>query len=284
MNIVNVILNYVLIYGYAGFDAMGVKGAAYATVASRIVGFGVLGFIVYRMGFHRKKWTFSRSSMMSILPDILRLGAPAAGEQISYNLAKFVMMIFITRLGDVAITAYSYSNTLAGFVYIFSVALGQGTAIMIGWYIGAGKRQHAKSLGLHAAKLSFYISMMLCLLLVVFRIPLLGILTANPDIIALAGQVLVFNFIVEAGRSQNLIYVNALRATGDVQYPFRVSVLSMWGVGVLLAYLLSSPLSLGLAGIWIALGLDEIVRALIFKKRWLGEAGKTFNTIIEKQG
>lgn len=283
MNVVNVVLNYILIYGHAGFDALGVQGAAYATVISRIVGFAVLGSVVYKMGFHKKTFRFRLDSMMQVLSDILKLGAPAAGEQISYNLAKFVMMIFITRLGEVAITAYSYSNTLAGFVYIFSVSLGQGTAIMIGWYTGSGHKEKAKILGTHSAKLSFSISMILCALLVVFRVPLLGILTDNPEILTLAGHVLLFNFIVEAGRSQNLIYVNALRAVGDVNYPFRISLLSMWGVGVFFSYIFAVSLSFGLPGIWIALGLDEIVRALLFRKRWLMDPSQTAFTTMEKQ-
>ena len=283
MNVVNVVLNYILIYGHAGFDALGVQGAAYATVISRIVGFAVLGSIVYKMGFRLKTFRFRLSSTMDILPHILKLGAPAAGEQISYNLAKFVMMIFITRLGDVAITAYSYSNTLAGFVYIFSVSLGQGTAIMTGWYTGSGHQDKAKILGTHSATLSFSISMILCTLLVVFRIPLLGILTDNLEIVALAGHVLLFNFIVEAGRSQNLIYVNALRAVGDVHYPFRVSLLSMWGIGVFFSYIFTFSFSFGLPGIWIALGLDEIVRALLFRKRWLTGSTKAIWSPMEKQ-
>lgn len=283
MNIVNVVLNYILIYGHAGFDALGVQGAAYATVISRLVGFVVLGSIVYRMGFYQKTIRFTPASMMNILPRILKLGAPAAGEQISYNLAKFVMMIFITRLGDVAITAYSYSNTLAGFVYIFSVSLGQGTAIMIGWYTGSGHKEKAKILGTHSAKLSFSISMILCTLLVVFRVPFLRILTDNLEILTLAGHVLLFNFIVEAGRSQNLIYVNALRAVGDVNYPFRVSLFSMWGIGVFFSYIFAVSLSFGLPGIWIALGLDEIVRALLFRKRWLMDPPQTAFTTMEKQ-
>lgn len=283
MNLINVVFNYLLIYGHLGFDALGVRGAAYATVLSRVVGFLVLGYLVYRSAFYKKKVSFSLASILRVLPKILKLGAPAAGEQISYNLAKFVMMIFITRLGDAAITAYSYSNTLVSFVYIFSFSLGQGASILIGWHMGAGNSQRAQKLGHHAAKLSFFISMSLCTLLILLRIPLLGFLTNDAEIILIAGQVLLFNFLVEAGRSQNLIYVNALRATGEVHYPFKVAVLSMWGIGVLFAYILSGPLHLGLTGVWIALGLDEITRALLLKKRWQKELSPILLNPIEKQ-
>lgn len=268
LNLLNVILNYVLIYGHLGFPSLGVQGAAYATVISRTVGLGILLYLVYQKGFKNHPITFTPKVLQHHLPKIFYYGAPAAGEQISYNLAKFVMMIFITRLGPQAITAYAYSNTLVSFVYIFAVSLGQGTAILVGWHVGAKEHEKAHALGLSAAKLSFLVSMFFCTLLVVFRVPLLTLLTKNEDIIALASTVLLFNFLVEAGRSQNLIFVNALRASGDVHFPFYISILSMWGMGVGFAFLFTFPLALGLPGIWIALGLDEVFRALVLRHRW----------------
>ena len=267
-NVTNVFLNYLLIYGHLGFPAMGVRGAAIATMISRALGMIILGYLVYDLIFKPKMLSFTLNDFKETIPAILKFGLPAAGEQISYNLARFVMMLMITRIGEVAITAYSYSNTLVSFVYIFAVSLGQGTSIMIGWHVGAKNYLKTKDLASFASKASFLISMLACLVLVLFRVPLLGLLTDNVEIIALASQVLVFNFILEAGRSQNLIYVSALRASSDVQFPFYVGVLSMWSVGVFLAYLFSFPLQMGLVGIWLALGLDEIVRAIFMRLRW----------------
>lgn len=267
-NLVNVILNYALIYGHLGFPSMGVRGAAIATIVSRSLGMIILGLLVYNLVFRPKMVSFGLKDFKHNLLPILRFGLPAAGEQISYNLARFVMMIMITRLGDVAINAYSYSNTLVSFVYIFAVALGQGTSIMVGWSFGANHHMKAKNLTLFSSKASFAISMTACSILVLFRTPLLGLLTTNLAITTLASRVLFFNFILEAGRSQNLIYVNALRATSDVKFPFYVGVLSMWSMGVFLAYLFAFPLQMGLVGIWLALGLDEIVRSIFMRIRW----------------
>jgi len=268
VNIVNVILNYILIYGKLGFPSMGVEGAAWATVISKTIGLVILGTIVYRIGFRKTPVQYSKQAFRKVLPRIVSYGAPAAGEQISYTLAKFVMMIFITNLGENAITAYSYSNTLVSFVYVFAVSLGQGTSIMVGWHIGANARSKANELCQFSARVSFFVSMIFCTVLVIFRVPLLGILTDNKEIISLAGTVLLYNFIVEAGRSQNLIFVYALRASGDVRFPFYMSVISMWSIGVLLSYVFTFSLSLGLPGIWLALGLDEVFRAVFMRLRW----------------
>jgi putative MATE family efflux protein len=268
MNLINVLLNYVLIYGKLGLPSMGVAGAAWATVISKGIGLVILGLIVYKMAFQGFPVHYSRQDFRAVVPKILHYGAPAAGEQISYTLAKFIMMIFITKLGEDAITAYSYSNTLVSFVYVFAVSLGQGTSIMVGWHMGAKEKEKANGLTLYSARVSFLVSMTFCTVLVLFRVPLLGILTDNKDIIALAGTVLLYNFIVEAGRSQNLIFVNALRASGDVRFPFYMSVVSMWSIGVLLSYVFTFTLSMGLPGIWLALGLDELFRSIFMRLRW----------------
>ena len=268
-NLTNVFLNYVLIYGHLGFPRLGDSGAAIATILSRGLGMIILGHLVKKLIFTPKISKFSFKDFKKNLPSILKFGLPAAaGEQISYNLARFVMMIMITRLGEVSINAYSYSNTLVSFVYIFAVALGQGTSIMVGWAYGAKHFHKVRDLTSYSSKASFGISMTACLILVLFRVPLLNLLTDNSAIIAIASSVLVFNFILEAGRSQNLIFVNALRATSDVQFPFYVGVLSMWTIGVFLAYVFSFPLEMGLVGIWLALGLDEIVRSIFMRIRW----------------
>ncbi len=267
-NMTNIFLNYILIYGHLGFPRLGVRGAAIATILSRAIGMIILGYLVRKLVFTPKIPSFSSKDFQENLPEILKFGLPAAGEQISYNLARFVLVMMITRLGELSINAYSYSNTLVSFVYIFAVAIGQGTSIMVGWSFGAQHFNKIRDLTSYSSKVSFGISMTACLVLVLLRVPLLGLLTDNPAIINLSSRVLVFNFILEAGRSQNLIFVNALRATSDVKFPFYVGVLSMWSIGVLLAYTFSFSLEMGLVGIWLALGLDEILRSIFMRIRW----------------
>ncbi len=267
-NLCNVFLNYLLIYGHLGFSSLGVRGAAIATILSRGLGMVMLGRQVQKLIFAPIISSFSLNDFKDYLPRILKFGLPAAGEQISYNLARFVMIIMVTRLGEVSINAYSYSNTLISFVYIFAVALGHGTSIMVGWSFGAKRYAKARELTSFSSKASLLISMTACLILVLFRFPLLRLLTNSPSIITLASKVLLLNFILEAGRSQNLIFVNALRAISDVKFPFQVGILSMWGIGVPLAYFFSFSLQMGLTGIWLALGIDEITRSLLMRIRW----------------
>lgn len=266
MNLINVVLNYALIYGRLGAPQLGVAGAAIATVVSKCIacvaaGVYLFGFVMKGMSL-RPDWTRMKDSTRKILA----LGAPAAGEQISYTLSKIVVMAMVNGLGAVAANTYSYVNIVVGYVYLFSVAIGQGASIMVGWKAGQREVSSAKSICTFATRCSFLVSLAalggLCLL----RRQVMDIFTDNPEIITLGASVILADFVLEAGRSRNLVLVNALRATGDVRFPLYIGLFSMWFFSVGVAWALH--LQLGLVGLWIGLGLDECFRAVGMQIRW----------------
>ena len=96
----------------------------------------------------------------------------------------------------------------------------------------------------------------------------MGLFTQNEQIIALGAAAILTDFLLEAGRSRNLVLVNALRAAGDVRFPLYIGLVSMWLFSVGFSWLLGIALGWGLVGIWIALGLDECCRAIAMQLRW----------------
>lgn len=139
MNVCNIVLNYLLIFGKFGLPAMGIRGAAIATVAGRVFGFLILVWILFDVRGKQFQWKICWEKMVPNMRKVITYGMPAAGEQISYNLAQFLVMVFVTMMGMKAVTAQSYIDTCVRFIYVFSVSLGQGTAIMIGWSAGAAR-------------------------------------------------------------------------------------------------------------------------------------------------
>lgn len=268
MNLINVVLNYLLIYGKLGFPAMGVSGAAVATVISKCFSCVAGGIYLFRFvlpGFSLKPdW----KQMLSSIKTVLAFGSPAAGEQISYTLSKMVVMAMVNSFGTVSANAYNYLNTVVSYVYLFSMALGQGSSIMVGWEVGKRNHQKAKGICQFSVRCSFLISMGATLILCILRKPLLGLFTKDQQIIVLASTVILSNFILEAGRSRNLVLVNSLRAAGDVRFPLYVGLISMWLFSVGFSWLLGVWLDWGLLGVWIALGLDECCRAIAMQIRW----------------
>ena len=268
MNLINVALNYVLINGHFGFPRLGVSGAAIATVFSKVfscVAGGIYLFFFVLPGF---SWKPRWKQMLKSAKTVLAFGSPAAGEQISYTLSNLVVMYMINGLGPTVTNTYNYLNMIVSYVYLFSMSLGQGTSIMIGWSVGQKKPEQAKGICLFAIRLSFLIAMVSVAVLCLVRKPLFGLVMKDSEIVTLAASVVLTNFIREAGRSRNLVLVNALRAAGDVRFPLYIGLVSMWLFNVGFSWLLGLQLGWGLHGIWIALGLDECCRAIAMQIRW----------------
>ena len=268
MNLINVALNYVLINGHFGFPRLGVSGAAIATVFSKVfscVAGGIYLFFFVLPGF---SWKPRWKQMLKSVKTVLAFGSPAAGEQISYTLSNLVVMYMINGLGPTVTNTYNYLNMIVSYVYLFSMSLGQGTSIMIGWSVGQKKPEQAKGICLFATRCSFLIALVSVAVLCLVRKPLFGLVMKDSEIVTLAASVVLTNFIREAGRSRNLVLVNALRAAGDVRFPLYIGLVSMWLFNVGFSWLLGLQLGWGLHGIWIALGLDECCRAIAMQIRW----------------
>ena len=268
MNAVNLVLNYILIYGKLGLRPMGAEGAAIATVVSKVLactlsGGYLLTKVLPGMSF-RPDW----NAMGQAIKQILSFGSPAAGEQISYTLSKLVVMAMVTHLGPVAVNTYSYVNIIVGYVYLFSMALGQGTSIMVGWEAGRRQVDQAKSICQFSTNVSTLIAVAALTVLCLLRRQIMDLFTNDPAIIAMGAAVILSDFVLEAGRSRNLVLVNALRAAGDVRYPLYIGLFSMWFFSVGISFLLGILLNWGLVGIWIGLGLDECFRAVLMQIRW----------------
>lgn len=278
MNLVNVGLNVLLIYGVWIFPKLGVSGAAIATVVSKCLACAAGGiytfFFVLKGMSLRIHWKDTWKSIKSVVA----IGSPAAGEQISYTLSKIVVMAMINSLSAAAVDTYALINTIVTFVYLLSMALGQGTSIIIGWEVGKGTTDEAKKLAMFSTRISTLMAMVVLGILIAIGYPLLNLL--NPQIVKLGMAVLVADILLELGRSRNLVLVNALRAAGDVRYPLYVGLFSMWFFSVGMSWLLGIQFGWGLVGIWLGLGMDEFFRAVAMQIRW--QKGTWIRFIVKK--
>ncbi|WP_206871169.1 MATE family efflux transporter [Clostridium zeae] len=268
MNVLHVVLDYVFIFGAFGVPVLGVSGVAISTNISKLLGLIVMIFVVFRnveRGFSIKNL---KPFPTKIVKDLLKIGVPTAGEQLSYNVSQLVITYFINFLGNEALTTKAYVQNIVMFAYLFSIAIGQGTEILIGHLVGAEENDKAYKTCIHSLKLALKISFGIGIIFALLRNQALCIFTSNPNILAVGGVILIIDAFLEPGRSFNLVVINSLRASGDVKFPVYMGIFSMWGVSVTLSYLLGIKLGLGLAGMWIAFACDEWFRGVLMLWRW----------------
>ncbi|PPA72360.1 MATE family efflux transporter [Jeotgalibacillus proteolyticus] len=268
MNIINVIGNYLFIFGPVGVPILGVEGVAYATVAARIIGLAVILVLLLKRVPSSLPFGQLFSLPITHLKNLLKIGIPSAGEQLSYNASQLVIMAFIAVLGTEALTTRVYAINLMMFIFLFSIAISQGTQILVSHMVGAEKYEDAYQRGIKSLKLAVGLTFIISLLFSIASGHLLGIFTDNPDIIAVGTVLIYLTILLEPGRSFNLVLINSLRAAGDVRFPAYVGIAYQWGIAVSLSYLFGIVFGLGLAGMWIAFILDEWIRGFIMLRRW----------------
>lgn len=284
VNILNIIGNYTLIFGKFGMPALGVEGAAISTSIARGVSMLILFIILFRKHIPSFPLRLFRPFPWIELKNLLKIGLPAAGEEMSYCGSQVAITFLINILGNEALATRTYCWNMVFFVYLFSIAVGQGGAILIGHLVGEGKVNAAYLLGCYTRRLAIIVSVTLALLLACFGVHGLEWLTDNRNIIEMGIIILWIEVALEIGRAINIWATQALRATGDVNYQFYVGVIVQWIVSVGFSYLLGIHWGYGLIGMWISFALDENIRGVIFIFRWrsLKWASKGFVNSVDE--
>lgn len=282
MNAVNIGVGLVLVNGLGGVHALGVEGTAAANVAARVVGLGLAAFMLLRHTDVRPSPRLLRPFPKKTLKNMLGVGIPSSGEQMNYDLAQIVILSFINVLGTTVVTVKVYCSMLASIAYLYSIALSQATQIVLGYLFGAGKfdivRRRVWMADLIAAVLTTAVSLTLWWNFDA----VVGLLTADPVVHELGRQIMLVEVFLGIGRSLNIVMVRALIALGDVRTPVTVNVAFSWVFAVGGGWLLGIGWGWGLVGMWIAMCIDEWLRAgfLIvtfarggWKRRALGSVG-----------
>jgi len=268
VNILNIIGNYSLIFGKFGMPALGVEGAAISTAFARGVSMVILFVILFRKHIPRFPLSYFCPFPFVELKNLLKIGVPSAGENMSYSFSQVVLTYFINMLGNEALATRTYVVNIVMFVYLFAIAMAQGGAICIGHLVGERKLHAAYLLGKYVMRISILVSLVLSCIWALMGHTLFSWLTDNPEIIRLGTIILFIDVILEVGRAINIYATNALRATGDVNYPFYVGFVVQWSVAVGCGFLFGIHWGWGLVGMWCAFVLDENLRGIIFVQRW----------------
>lgn len=278
MNIINIVGNYVLIFGIFNFEGLGVDGAAIATTASRVVAMIILWIAAHKLILKDFKIEMLRPFPVKQIKNVLKIGIPTAGEQFSYMISQIVVTGFINIISISSMSTRMYLGNVTMVTVMFGSALSQGASVYIGMLIGEGENNKAYSLCMYCIKKSLIITGAIALFVGIFGKSLMGVFTNSEEIIALGAIILIIDIILQPGKTINLIGINGLRATGDIKFPVYIGIFSMWTFAVGLAYFLGIYLEMGLVGIWIAFAIDEWFRAILVLIRWRtrGWEGKSF--------
>ena len=269
MNIFNGVGNAVVIFGLFSLPVFGVVGVAWVTAFSKLLG------LIIALSILIKRIPGIFSSLKNIghfpihyLKQILRIGIPAAGENLSFNAYQIAITTLVLMIGTTAVTTHVYVRSVGFFMFLFTASVGQGGTIIIGQLMGAKEYDEIYRRCFRYLKFGVVASFISAFLLFLFYRPIIGIFTNDPNVLATARIMFAIGMVLEVGRAFNIIIIGSLRATGDAKFPATMAVIFMWGVGAFGAFIFGIVLGWGLPGILIGAMLDECVRGVIMFFRW----------------
>ncbi len=263
-NIINVLFNYLLIYGNFGFPKMGVAGASLATVIGQTIACFAAFAAVVRKGSYLH-YTFRKAFRIDfkMIKRILNIGIPSMFEQFALRFGLIVYALTVSSLGEKEFATHQICLNIMGLSFMNGQAFGISATSLIGQSLGKNRPDAAHAYAFMCRKYGMYISILLGVLFVIFAEPIMSMFSEDEFIIVTGAGLMIFLAVNQPFQSSQLIISGALRGAGDTRV---VAVSTLVGVMIIrpiTSIIAVKYLGLWLQGAWAAVIIDQIVRCVI---------------------
>lgn len=279
---INLVGNYLFINGNLGFPAMGVVGAAIATVIARIVSIFYLIYIIYKnklpmagnfQELFKLSWGF--------IAKALKISLPVFGHEIMWVTGVSMYVIIYGRIGTEATAAIQVVKSISNLVFTLVFGLSSGTAAIIGQEIGAGNEENAYKYGVELLKVSLVIGTAVALFVYAICPVVLILMKVDSAIYPLARQI-VFSegILIIIKTTGTLFIVGVLRAGGDTLWTMFADLIPLWTFAIPLTYIAGLKLGLPVALVYLCSGSDELLKMpfciqRLKSRKWINNLVKT---------
>ncbi|GAB1446061.1 MATE family efflux transporter [Flammeovirgaceae bacterium] len=269
----NVLLNYLLIYGHAGLPALGLNGAGWGTLISRIaMMFAIVAYIYFAKQFNPYRTGLAIGNYsIKLFKRLLNIGIPA-GMQFIFEVAAFdFSAIMMGWLGTDTLAAHQIAINLATISYMTTSGLASAATIRVSNELGKRNFKKLKDVAYTLILIALVFMTLWAILFIVARNLLPTIYIANADVIAIASPLIVIAGFFQLSDGLQVVCTGALRGLQDVKIPSVFVFIAYWVIGLPLGYYLGFKAGLGSVGIWYGLliGLTLTAIALFFRFRML---------------
>ncbi len=269
-NIVNLLLNYVLIFGKWGFPQMGVAGAAWASLVARLVMIGVILYLIMR---RQRLWIHLRRAFVGrfeslVVKRLIALGVPTS-LQMFFEVSAFSgAALLMGMVGKNEQAAHQITINMASTTFLIATGVGMASTIRVGNRLGERNTLGARRAGF--AAILQIVLFMLCtaLILVVFRGFLPKLYMSDPMVLPIASHLLLFAALFQIPDGVQVVAVGALRGLQDVRIPTFICFVAYWIFGLPLSYVGTFVWGWGPAGIWIGLVVGLSIAAGLLTYRF----------------
>ena len=271
----NIPINYVLIYGKLGLPAFGGVGCGITAAIIFWLMFGLIRFYTLTTASQRdiRETPLTKWVDFSVIKNIVVLGMPLALAYF-FEMSLFaVIALLIAPLGQVTVAAHQIIFTISSLTFAIPLSLGVASSIRVGFLLGNKKTSLAKQTAYISLAISLMIAVIVALVLVIFRTPIIHIFTEEVDVITICLQLIILLAIYQASDYLQVVASNVLRGYKDTKSIFYITLISYWGVGLPVGYILGLTdlimQPIGAAGFWIGIILGLAVAAFLLIARMI---------------
>jgi putative MATE family efflux protein len=260
MHVLNIALNWVLIYGNLGAPALGTLGAGIASATATYVGAGYYVFLGVR---HAGGYGFLRKlPHRSTLLILLRTAIPTSIQQVLFSAGFLTLFWIIGQIGTSETAAAHVLMSLTLVAILPGMGLGLAGGALVGQALGRGHPDDAMRWGWDTVRIAALVLSAIGLIMFALPDPILSVFLHDPTTVALARTPLrIFGASIGLD-AIGLVLIQGLLGAGASRQAMALSVASQWGVFLPLAYLAGPILNQGLVGIWVALVVQRVLQAV----------------------
>lgn len=265
VNILNVILDPIFIFGLGPIAAMGVDGAAYATIIAQAIGMlAILPIFIRRCGLRQK-------IRLQTFLNMLRVGLPV-GVNYAVNISAFVVFTsLLARLGEDELAAHMIALKIVSISFLPGRGISEAVCLLVGQYVGASDISSARRAFRSGLRLTLGLMSTCAAVFWLIPEPLVRAFNSDPTTVSIAVNLLLVAAVFQIMDATTLISSGALNGAGDTQFTMWASIVCGWIILIPTAYWLAFGLQLGAVGAWLALAIEMSFVASITTYRFRGK-------------
>jgi MATE family multidrug resistance protein len=269
-NLINILLNYALVFGYFGFPKMGMMGSCWASFISRVVmAIAMFAYVYFNKQFkaYWKNFTFKNSSKKTI-NDILSIGIPS-GMQWFFEIGAFSFaIVMVGWISPQAQAAHQIAVSIASVTYMMASGLSAAASVRVANAFGI-KDKHGVRVACFSSLLmvlTFMVISAICF--IVFKEELPVFFNIDKEVIKLASSLLIIAAFFQMSDGLQAVELGALRGMQDVKIPTFIAFTAYWLIGLPMSYIFGFVCNMGVQGIWYGLALGLATAAVLLFLRF----------------
>jgi putative MATE family efflux protein len=269
INLINVAVAYVLIFGHLGFPAMGVAGSAWGASIARLIGSLMLLVVLVRGRARlslggRSGWRLDGQ----LIRRVLHVGIPSMVEQLLMSGGMLIYGMITISLGTAVYAAQRITFNALSLGFMPGLGFAMSATALTGQSLGAKKPEQARLATWHATRSALVWMSGMALAMFVFGVPVMRLFSQDPEIIVMGAAALKVIALSQPAQAIGQVLAGGLRGAGDTRYPMWVTTAAIWLIRLPLAFLFGPVMGLSLAVIYLSNVADSIVRAILVWHRY----------------